>query len=159
MRSVLESKRQAQAASRPDKKRRQRANVQPGEHQDVIHARCLIFDDAIMFDKTAISQQHCACKSGLIGPRGENLVDRIQEAATRARQAIGNCQTRMVDDGQKLAAAQRALQLNVLARKVSAIIEAAGIAEIANGQDAGEAFDAVSGARRREDASFFDSSR
>ena len=54
----------------------------------------------------------------------------------------------MISNRQKLAVAQRALQLNVLVSKVTAEIEAAGIAIIAGGKRARQNFNAIPGASR-----------
>ena len=55
----------------------------------------------------------------------------------------------MSEDRQKLILAQRGLQNNSLAREVAAIIEAAGISEIADRNSASKNFNAISGAYRQ----------
>ena len=77
--------------------------------------------------------------------------------AAHTREAVRKRQARMTDNRQKLAVAQRALQLNILAREIAAKIEAAGIAEIVDGTRANEGFDAISGARGRRRIALADS--
>ena len=54
----------------------------------------------------------------------------------------------MPKDGQKLVAAERSLQMDTLKREECAVVEAAGIAEIADGERASKNFDAIASARQ-----------
>src|ERR1700736_391043 len=125
-----------QTAPGPNEKSSQRSDMKSRKNQDVIHTGLLKLDDTIVFDKAAITEQHCSCQSRFIGARTQNIIQRTQKAPSRACQALGERQMRMLKDGQKLVVAERPLQMYSLKGKVGAVVEAAGIAEIANGERA-----------------------
>ena len=61
-------KAEAQAAPGPEEKCRERADVKPGEHQNMIDARFLKIDHAVALHKTAVAEQHGAGERSLVRP-------------------------------------------------------------------------------------------